>query len=361
MDVHVEGKELSALLSPLAKIATDKFKPILGFAKINAADGKVSLFGTDLNRNLTLGCDADVVKPGESLVNPSLLSRFLVGNDGSLRLTVEKDKLIARTEKATATLDTASVSEYPSEPKPLPASTECIGSRLKLLADIAFGTDAAETRYAMSGIQLKQKDGALWAVATDSRACCLGELCKSDVEWDCLIPSADAVAAASLFEQHESVSLAASSNAIEFSANGMRMQSRLLDGRFPDVFRAESGFDEKKVGGFNIPKQTLLATATRSAGFTGENTMGVNLSVKSGELSVESGTPEKGRFREAIPISGNFEFETRIASDYLRNAIRSFRSEDIQVEFFTDNAKEGGPVRLSTESHRIFIMHMAKD
>lgn len=190
----------------------------------------------------------------------------------------------------------------------------------------------------LTGVHFIIAGGNLTAVATDrhrlaQRTVSFGD---SDVNADIIIPGPSLVQLQAMLDAVESVEVRVSENQVVFQLGDDTMfYSRLLEGNYPDASRL---IPTEKRTTLTINSRDLLQTIERAALLSHEGRSNViQFSVSDDRSSISSNSPEVGRVEEEIFAAATAGDELTISfnPDYMREALKSFGDEEIQIGFKT--------------------------
>lgn len=254
----------AALAGALKRSVTPRAStnPILKCALLEAADDRLRLVTTDLERELTTHIDASVKKPGKCAVDSALLRGLASRLAGDIELSATKTRLSVTQEGRRYALESLPVDDWPSAHID---AGEALAIDSAVLADaidrvsVAMGVD--DTRYYLNGIFI----GRDQVVATNgiSAAIVTTETGSGEV----IVPAAAIAALGDLLEtdgvtvttakgaNHESALVASVADREQFV-------TRLIDGKYPDMARVTpASFSGQVV----LPAEDVRAACARLA------------------------------------------------------------------------------------------------
>ena len=190
----------------------------------------------------------------------------------------------------------------------------------------------------LTGVHFIITGGNLTAVATDrhrlaQRTVSLGD---SDVEADIIVPGASLNQLQAMLDEVETVDVRVAENQVIFQlGDNIVFYSRLLEGNYPDASRL---IPTEKRTTITINARDLLQTIERAALLSHEGRSNVIQFMISDDRSmISSNSPEIGRVEEQIFAAETAGDELTISfnPDYMREALKSFGDEQIQIGFKT--------------------------
>lgn len=206
----------------------------------------------------------------------------------------------------------------------------------QIIRQTAFVCSTSEDRPIFTGVNFKTDGNHLHAVATDSY-----RLAKKVIELDESFDFNISVPANNLYEVQKSINdnqdveIAVSDKLVQFYAGGSLIQSRLIDGIFPDVNRLipkEFGFELK------IDKNHFIEAIDRSSFLKNEGYWTVKLEASQDKIELSSRSQEIGSSQEVLQavdyIGGALKIS--FSGKYMIDALKSLRSNIIDVKFVGD-------------------------
>ena len=168
--------ERESLLRPLQLVTGGVERrqtlPVLSNVLIKAADGAVSITGTDLEVQLVATIDGiDIEQEGAATVPARKLADIwrALGEGAPVSLVVEGDRTIVRSGRSRFALATLPVDEFPdavTQQADVKVSLP-LADMQRLLDKTSFAMAQQDVRYFLNGLLLEITDSHLRAVATD--------------------------------------------------------------------------------------------------------------------------------------------------------------------------------------------------
>ncbi|MGB0412695.1 MAG: DNA polymerase III subunit beta [Pikeienuella sp.] len=291
--------------------------PILSNVLIEAADADVTFRATDLDIEVQEAIPAMVERAGATTVPAHTLHEIARKLPDGATITLEEDlnegRLTVSAGRARFTLPT-----LPREDFPVMASAEYdvdyqitapIIRRLFEKASFAISTE--ETRYYLNGVYLHIADdgGAkLRAVATDGH-----RLARIDTDVPpgaegapgVIVPRKTVGELRKLLEDDEAViSVSVSETKIRFSANGLTLTSKVIDGSFPDYTRVIPVGNTKRL---EVDADEFARTVDRVSTVSAERSRAVKLVLEQDRLTLSVNAPDSGSATDEIAVAYNDE------------------------------------------------------
>lgn len=203
----------------------------------------------------------------------------------------------------------------------------------EIISQTAFVCSTSEDRPIFTGVNFKTDGKILNSIATDSY-----RLAKKTIELPEAIDFNISVPASNLYEVQKSISentdviIAVSDKLVQFYVDSTLIQSRLIDGLFPDVSRlipAEYGFE------LLVNKQEMINAIDRSSFLKSEGYWTVKLEAGPEGVVISSKSQEIGSSEEVLKpieyIGGNLRIS--FSGRYMIEALKSFKTDVVKIKF----------------------------
>lgn len=197
----------------------------------------------------------------------------------------------------------------------------------------SFATSDKETRPVLTGVNFKAKGGMLECIATDSYRLAKKILpIDSDVSFNIIIPKKSLTEISRIIEKDDDIDLYVSDRKVLFIINSILIQTRLIDGTYPDTNRLiPNEFDYS----MSIDSMSLLGAVDRASLLSNEQSNIIKLSMDEEEVIISSYSQEIGSVEENLSkafYKGN-PLSISFSARYLNDAIKSINSQKIKVLF----------------------------
>jgi DNA polymerase-3 subunit beta len=291
--------------------------PILSNVLIEAADAGVTFRATDLDIEVQEAIPAMVERAGATTVPAHTLHEIARKLPDGATITLEEDanegRLTVSAGRARFTLPT-----LPREDFPIMASAEYdvdyqIAAPVirRLFEKASFAISTEETRYYLNGVYLHIADdgGAkLRAVATDGH-----RLARIDADVPpgaegapgVIVPRKTVGELRKLLEDDEAIiCVSVSETKIRFSANGLTLTSKVIDGSFPDYTRVIPVGNTKRL---EVDANEFARTVDRVSTVSAERSRAVKLSLEQDRLTLSVNAPDSGSATDELAVAYNDE------------------------------------------------------
>lgn len=323
----------AALLKPLAHVQSVVERrntiPILANVLLKAADGKLSLTATDMDMDIAESVGCSVSQPGEVTVPAhtiyDVVRKLPDGAEVELDGGGDASRLALRAGRSNFNLPMLPVEEFPAlSGDDLPTSFTLSAADAKMLVDrTAFAISTEETRYYLNGIYLHVADGddgkMLRAVATDGHRLARVEVAMpdgSDGMPAVIVPRKAVLEMRKLIDETESdISLSLSDTKLRFEFGDTVLNTKLIDGTFPDYERVIPTGNDKAM---EVDCGLFSKAVDRVSTISTEKSRSVKLEIDKGSLTLSASSPENGAATEELEVDyGSDRIEIGFNSRYL--------------------------------------------
>lgn len=332
MHISVTQKFLAAALERGAAVAPKKSAiQILSHVRLRAsADGVLAVATTDLDRFAEADCEASVTEPGAVTV-PAPAFTTLVGKhpkDGEIDLKVEGGALIVRCGRSKVKLPTLPASDFPKWADEVPVAQFVMGgesfersfNRVRFAAAVD-----GNVQWYLQGVCVDPDAAAdtLRLAGTDGHrlAVCAIPLPEGAEEAPrCIIPSEALDTALRIFKGAGEVIVALTVRAVSFTADGLRLSCKLIDGTFPDYRRI---IPERGAPAITFKRADFVDCLDRANVLAGDGAHYVIIAEPEGDtLRLRSRNQSGGEAEEELaadihPEFKRFGFNPRYAAQFL--------------------------------------------
>ena len=207
----------------------------------------------------------------------------------------------------------------------------------QMIEETAFAANAKDTRLVLTGVNFKSDGTNLICTATDSY-----RLAKKTVPMVCNPFNVTILAkslnnARSVFNDPESeIKISLNDKKVQFSCGNTIMQTKILDGVFPDTDRlipAEFNYS------LTINRRALIAAVDCSSFIRTDNLMVVRMQINSKEdITISNKSQEIGEYHQEL-IGEQYEGEPldiSFSGNYVVEAARTLSTDNVVIKFTGD-------------------------
>ena len=319
--------------------------PVLSNLLVRAADGVVSITGTDLEVQLVASVDGiDVEQEGSATIPARKLAdiwRSLV-EGAQISVALEGSQTIVRSGRSRFALATLPVDEFPDV-----ASQEAdvnvslpLADLQRLLDKTSFAMAQQDVRYFLNGMLLEITSAHVRAVATDGHrmAMCTVEQNVAGVDRvQVIVPRKGVIELGRLLSDSSAdVELSLGRNHLTVKQGAYTLTTKLVDGKFPDyetVIPRETG--RTLLG----DRETLRHAFQRAAILSNEKYRCVRLSLERDQMKIEANNPEQEEAEEIVAIEydgDSLEIGFNVA--YLQDVLGVIETESVRLSVADANS-----------------------
>jgi DNA polymerase-3 subunit beta len=354
--------ELGSKLSIVSRaVSTRAATQALSGILVAAADGSVTLSATDGELGLRTDLEANVENPGSVLLPGRLLAelvRSLGDENVELELREAERDVEIRSGSSRFHLRVLAAEDFPRVPdeegEPLTIPAKALAETVELVAPAASQDDM---RPVLTGVLVTAAEREMTMVATDSYRLAVkrtelespigGEL-EANVPARALRELGRLVAA----DEVDEVAVTLLPNQALFRAGGVLLNTRLIDGQFPNFRQLLPESYEHDV---RLPREEFLAVARRVSQLAQRNAP-LRLALSSGELKVSASTPDVGDAEEAMPAAFDGEpLEIGFNPDFLKDGIDSVQGDEVMLRLISP-LRPGLLQPVENEDFRYLVM-----
>lgn len=349
MQVLIERSVLLKALSHVQSIVERRGTiPVLGNVKLQAADGKLTLTGTDMDVALTEKVACDIKKEGAVTVPAHTFYDIMRKLPDGAQVDIsdkEGSRVVIKCGQSKFNLATLPVDEFPAMTDGEFAHEFTLGSAdcKSLLEKPAYAMSTEETRYYLNGIYFHaaQSEGVdvLRTVATDGH-----RLARTEVALPSgakgmpgvIIPRKTIQELRKILEGADSeVSISVSETKIRFVYNSAVLTSKLIDGNFPDYDRVIPSGNDKMM---EVECKQFSSAVDRVSIITSERSRAVKVSLGANSVLFTANSSEQGTATEEIKVSYSSDpIEIGFNSRYMLEMMQQIEGDIVQM-FFNDAA-----------------------
>jgi DNA polymerase III subunit beta len=321
-------------------VSTRMTVQILSGVKLAAADGRLELAATDMERSLRSGFEAEigdegvVVVPGKTFVD---IVRLLPDADVALEHKPEEGTLVLTCGAATYRLHTYNPEDFPQLPDVSKVQLVPVdrAAMLETAARVGRAASRDESRPVLTGILVRFDPGKLTMAATDSYRMAVKE---TDVEgetpdFEAIVPAKALGELARIAQVGDELYLGVhENNQVVFGTDGIWLTTRRIDGQFPNHKQLIPESFEYTLA---LPREELLEVVRRTAVMAQRNSP-LRLRFAEGELTISARTQDVGEAVESLPVQfAGDALEIGFNPEFLREGIESVDEDELQLRLIS--------------------------
>src|ERR687886_831592 len=340
MKVTCERDELVAKLATVARaVSTRTAVQILSGILLRAEAGELQLVATDMELSLRSSLEAQIEDEGAAVVPGRLLvdiARLLPENDVVLEHRPEEGSVRITCGPASYRLHTYNAEDFPRLVDVDALQTFAVDREplLETINRVSRSASRDESRPVLTGILARFEPGKLVMAATDSYRLSVKETPLDGVaqELEAIIPARALQELTRIATSGDQVELGVHENQVVFSADGVWLTTRRIDGQFPNYRQLLPESFEHEL---TLPRTELLDVVRRTA-VMAQRTSPIQLRFAEGELTVFARTQDVGEAKESMPVQfGGDPMEIGFNAEFLREGIESIAADDIRLKLIS--------------------------
>lgn len=341
-----------AILKPLQTVVgvveRRQTMPILSNVLLAAESGKLQVTATDLEVEIVADAEVKVDDAGEVTVPGRKLHEICraVPEGTTIEISLAAERLTVKAGRSRFTLSTLRAADFPTVEEIAAKQTLRLARKdlRKLIDKTHFSMAQQDVRYYLNGLLLETERKILRAVATDGHRLALSEINLATAaarDEQLIVPRKGVLELNRLLEGEGDVEVALGANHIRVQVEGVRLTSKLIDGRFPEYARVIPNQPKNVISADrNLLRQALQRTAILS----NEKYRGVRLELSPNSVVLQANNPEQEEAVETLEVEYSGDpMEIGFNVNYLLDALAAVDSE--QVEFGVTDANSSCLIR----------------
>ena len=362
MKLTSKRDELVTKLSIVSRaVSTRAATQALSGILLSASEQGVRLAATDGEMGLRTALEAQVAGEGSVLLPGRLLSelaRSLGHESVEIELRESERDVEIRSGGSSFHLRTLPAEDFPNlpdeGPEPLKIPATALAETVELVARAASRDDM---RPVLTGVLVTASGQEMTMVATDSyRLAVKRTELESPIggELEANIPARALRELGRLVtgEELDEVAVSLLPNQAVFRAGGILLNTRLIDGQFPNFRQLLPESYEHDV---RLPRPEFLDVARRVSQLAQRNAP-LRLSFSQGELKVSASTPDVGDAEETMPAAfEGEELEIGFNPEFLRDGIESVAGDEVVLRLISP-LRPGLLQPVDNEDFRYLVM-----
>jgi DNA polymerase-3 subunit beta len=333
--------------------------PILSNVLLSIEGTKLSITATDLEVEMVAEAEVKGDGTGEITVpGRKLHDIFRALPEGtSVELSLSGDRLTIKGGRSRFTLSTLRAADFPTVDEIGAKQTLRLNrpDLRRLVEKTHFSMAQQDVRYYLNGLLLETEKKRLRAVATDGHRLALSEvelLSAAGRDEQLIVPRKGVLELSRLLDGDGEVQVALGANHIRVQLDGIRLTSKLIDGRFPEYSRVVPNQPKHVIkADRNLFRQALQRTAILS----NEKYRGVRLELSPNSVVLQANNPEQEEAVETLEVEyAGDTMEIGFNVNYLLDALAAVDSE--QVEFGVSDANSSCLIREPGSERTKFVV-----
>jgi DNA polymerase-3 subunit beta len=300
---------------------------ILTHLRLTATDGTLALASSDHDRFTEAVVSADIAGDGGVCVDAStfktLIAKYPKG--GTITMEAADGQLLVSCGRSRVRMPTLPAESFPTWPDADPQAAFSMSAEdfFRAFKRVRFAASDSPAQYTLQGVVLDYHDGSLHFAATDTHRLAVSGVAAPEGAENCpqvIIPSEAVDAALAVFAEAAVIEVAVSDKVIGFAADGLRLSSKLIDGKFPDYAKV---IPERGHPGMRVTRSDFVDCLDRANLMVGEGSFQAVIARPEGDtLRLTSRNQKGGEVVEEMPAKvtdglGPFGFNSRYVAAFL--------------------------------------------
>jgi DNA polymerase-3 subunit beta len=316
---------------------------ILSHVLLRVEGGKLSITATDLEVELIADAEVDTRAPGEVTVPGRKLHDICRALPDGCKVDVDVsgDRLTLKAGRSRFTLSTLQAGDFPTVDEISGEhSLEISQKDLRwLIEKTQFSMAQQDVRYYLNGLLFETEGNHLRAVATDGHRLALAEIelgAKAMKDEQVIVPRKGVLELNRLLDGDGKLAVVLSSNHIRVDLDGVRLTSKLIDGRFPDYERV---IPSKAPNVIKADRELLRQALQRTGILSNEKYRGVRLEVGAGNVTISANNPDQEEATETLELEYQGEImEIGFNVNYLMEALAAVGGTEVELHVTDSNS-----------------------
>jgi DNA polymerase-3 subunit beta len=317
--------------------------PILSNALLAVRNGKLSVTATDLEVEMVAEAEVDSEADGEITVPGRKLHEIFraLPEGAKVDVSLNGERLTIKAGRSRFTLSTLRATDFPTVEEIAAKQTVRVSRKdlRRLVNKTHFSMAQQDVRYYLNGLLLETERRTLRAVATDGHRLALSEVeLAAAVPRDeqIIVPRKGVLELNRLLEGDGEVELSLGTNHIRIHLDGIRLTSKLIDGRFPEYARVIPNEPRNVI---KADRDLLRHALQRTAILSNEKYRGVRLELSANSVVLQANNPEQEEAVETLEVEYSGEaLEIGFNVNYLLDALGAIDSEQVEVGLTDGNS-----------------------
>lgn len=309
---------------------------------VNKNSIELTTSNNDISIKVNISQDLEVMEEGRFVIQGKSLIEIIkkINSDEVEFLSYEENTIKIMAGKGVFTLNELQLESFPNiEFNTTQCNFQIDALNLKqIIRKTSFAISPSESRLVLTGVSISTNKNLLEFSATDSF-----RLARKQIFFENELPTLKTIIPGKsldelnkILEESEGiVDIYASSSKILFKYQNLLFQSRVINGTFPNV---EAIIPDKFCLTVKFEKDKIIETIDRVSIFVyNENSNIIKLIINDdGNVELSANSNEiGGAVEEIVPlsISSKTPFEVAFSSKYLLDALKTFDSKEIEMNF----------------------------
>jgi len=346
MNIKIDREALIKPLSSVSGIVERRHTlPILTNLLLEAKQDTLTLTATDLEMQISLSLHA---APSGDIATTVSARKMLdicrsLPDQSQITLEITDNRMQIKAGKSRFNLQTLPAGDYPLMAKgggDTSLTLTLAQNQLKrLLRQVEYAMAQQDIRYYLNGLLFEVTGNRLNVVGTDGHRLSFTstELLQSYEKQELILPRKTILELIKLLDDSDDeVSIEVSANQANFAFSGIRLISKVIDGKFPDYTRViPNGYHNT----FEVSRQMLLLAMQRASILSNEKYRGIRMVLGKDSLRLISSNSEQEEAEEELEINyGGDPLDIGFNVTYMIDVLTNVSTETITFSFADANS-----------------------
>ncbi len=360
MKFIISREKLVVLISKVQSVVPSKaVVPILSNILLEAKNGVITLFATDLTVSVKVSVDVDIVQEG-AITLPAKRFFQLIRELTAPEITLETSETgIARITAGSShfRLHGMDKEEYPAFPSADDGKTFTMkGSDFKdMLTRTSFAAAKDDTRQVLNGVFMEIRGNKMVLVGTDGKR--LAKVHKhldlfEAIDCSNIIPLKAVDELIRVIVDEDEVEISIMDDKISIKMGNFCLITKLISGQFPDYERVIPDHSELKE--IKLHREELMTLLKQVSLFTSDMSHSVKLTFSKGELRLQATNSDIGEGKVNMPVDHRGEDkEIAFNPHYFLDVLRHCKDET--VNFCMTDSFNPGSITDTSDAHYVIM------
>jgi len=346
MNIKINRDTLLKPLSAVSSIVERRHTlPILSNLLLEAKQDKITLTATDLEMQISLsaqsahGGDVATTVSARKLLD---ICRSLP-EQAEVSLDIQDNRMQLKAGKSRFNLQTLPSTDYPLMARTggdASLSLQIPQKQLKkLLKQVEYAMAQQDIRYYLNGLLFEVNGNKLNVVGTDGHRLSFtsAELSQSYEKQELILPRKTVIELIKLLEDSDDVvAIEVSTNQVNFAFSGIRIISKVIDGKFPDYTRVIPNGHQNSL---TVDRVTLLQSMQRASILSNEKYRGIRMVLGKDSLRLISSNSEQEDAEEELEVGYSGDpLDIGFNVTYMIDVLNNVDSDDVTFSFADANS-----------------------
>ncbi len=335
MKLKFQTKDIQKVLKVASTVVTGRSAlPVLSNVLIETIGGSIYITATDLTLGIKALVPGEIVDPGSVTVPVKILHSIVNDLPGKEFVfeTLSNDRVQVQSGGATFRLVSLPSDDFPVLPE-IDDDFFVINANdlRRLIKKTVFAVSADESRQSLTGLSIRGTSAGLVVAATDGRRLAVIE-CATPYVTDVIVPLKAVKTVVSTFAGDEDIDVSVSNNQITFSNGAITLNSRLIEGEFPNYNIIMDPLKDNDIE-VKAESEDIIAAVRRIALLSNPKHPHIIMKLEGPELSIAASTPELGDAKETLAVVADESVEIAFNWKFVLDVLNNMEGKHIVLKF----------------------------